>query len=65
MRLNGKPVFTKNGAADVALKHLKKARKCIASASGWGLFDTLGGGFISGAIKHSKMGKAEREIETI
>jgi len=50
-------------AADVALDHLEKAKRCISSASGWGLFDTLGGGFISGLIKHSKMSDAENEID--
>ncbi len=49
-------------AADVALVHLYKAKRSLSSASGWGLFDTLGGGFISGLIKHSKMNDAEAEI---
>ena len=49
-------------AADNALDHLERARRCLSSASGWGLFDTLGGGFISGLIKHSKMSDAEHEI---
>ena len=49
-------------AADVALDHLERARRCLSSASGWGLFDTLGGGFISGLIKHGKMSDAEHEI---
>ncbi len=49
-------------AADVALEHLSRAKKSLSSASGWGLFDTLGGGFISGLIKHAKMGDAEAEI---
>ena len=50
-------------AADVALEHLERARRCLSSASGWGLLDTLGGGFISGLIKHSKMNDAEEEID--
>ena len=50
-------------AADVALDHLERAKRCLSSASGWGLFDTLGGGFISGIIKHSKMSDAENEID--
>ncbi len=50
-------------AADVALEHLERARKCLSSASGWGLFDTLGGGFLSGLIKHGKMNDAEYEIK--
>ncbi len=49
-------------AADVALDHLERAKRSLSSASGWGLFDTLGGGFISGLIKHSKMSDAEHEI---
>ncbi len=49
-------------AADVALEHLNRAKRRLSSASGWGLFDTLGGGFISGLIKHSKMSDAESEI---
>ena len=50
-------------AADDALYHLKEARSYLSSASNWGLFDLLGGGFISGLLKHSKMGRAESEIE--
>lgn len=49
-------------AADVALNHLERAKRSLSSASGWGLFDTLGGGFISGIIKHGKMNDAEHEI---
>lgn len=49
-------------AADVALDHLERAKRSLSIASGWGLFDTLGGGFISGLIKHSKMSDAEHEI---
>ena len=49
-------------AADNALDHLEMAKRSLSKASGWGLFDTLGGGFISGVIKHSKMGDAEHEI---
>ena len=50
-------------AADNALDHLERANRMLSSASGWGLFDTLGGGFISGLIKHSKMNDAEYEID--
>ena len=49
-------------AADVALDHLERAKRSLSSAGNWGLFDTLGGGFISGLIKHSKMSSAEDEI---
>ena len=60
--INTREVQEAIAAADVALDHLERARKCLSSASGWGLFDTLGGGFISGLIKHSKIDDAEREI---
>ena len=50
-------------AADDALLHLESAREYLGSAGRWGLFDLLGGGFISGIVKHSKMNDAEREVE--
>lgn len=49
-------------AADIALDHLERAKRSLSSAGGWGLFDTLGGGFLSGLIKHGKMADAEHEI---
>ena len=50
-------------AADNALLHLRSARKYLDSAGNWGLLDMFGGGLISGIMKHSKMGDAEREID--
>ena len=50
-------------AADNALDHLHSARKYLDSAGNWGLLDMFGGGLISGFMKHSKMGDAEREID--
>ena len=50
-------------AADDALYHLKRARKSLSSAGNWGLVDIFGGDLISGLVKHSRMGNAEREIE--
>ena len=50
-------------AADDALEHLRSARKYLDSAGNWGLLDMIGGGLISGIMKHSKMGDAEREID--
>ena len=49
-------------AADDALYHLESARKYLGSAGNWGLVDIFGGGMITGLIKHSKMGNAEREV---
>ncbi len=50
-------------AADNALDHLRSARRYLDSAGNWGLLDMFGGGLISGIMKHSKMGDAEREID--
>ena len=50
-------------AADDALYHLGRARKCLNSAGNWGLVDIFGGDLISGLMKHGKMNKAEQEIE--
>ena len=50
-------------AADNALLHLRSARRYLDSAGNWGLLDMFGGGLISGVMKHSKMGNAEREID--
>ncbi len=50
-------------AADEALYHLERAQNYLGSARNWGLLDLFGGGFISGLVKHSKMGDAEQEIE--
>lgn len=50
-------------AADDALYHLESARKYLGSAGNWGLLDIFGGGMITGLVKHSKMGNAEREVQ--
>ena len=50
-------------AADDALYHLESARKYLGSAANWGLLDIFGGGMITGLVKHSKMGNAEREVQ--
>lgn len=50
-------------AADEALDHLYSARRCLDSAGNWGLLDMIGGGLLSGFMKHSKMSDAEHEID--
>ena len=50
-------------AADDALYHLESARRYLGSAGNWGLLDIFGGGMITGLVKHSKMGNAEREVQ--
>lgn len=50
-------------AADEALYHLNGAKKYLKSAGNWGIYDMIGGGFLSGIIKHGKIESAEEEIE--
>ncbi len=50
-------------AADNALAHLYAARDRLNSASGWGLFDMLGGGMFTTFIKRSRMKEAQTEME--
>ncbi len=50
-------------AADAALDSLERARRCLNSARNWGIFDIVGGGFLSGLIKRSKMRDAQAEME--
>lgn len=49
-------------AADDALYHLQRARKCLGSAGNWGLLDIFGGNIVSGLMKHGRMAEAEREV---
>lgn len=46
-------------AGELALGHLYQAQRYLDSARGWGIFDIVGGGFISTAIKHSKLDNAK------
>lgn len=50
-------------AADDALFYLRRAADCLRGARGWGMWDMLGGGFLSTMMKHGKMNKAEVELE--
>jgi hypothetical protein len=46
-----------------ALQSLNSAKAELNSAKNWGLIDLFGGGTITGLIKHSKMGNAQRYME--
>ena len=50
-------------AGERALRSLRRAKSELNSARGWGIYDILGGGLISSAIKHSKISNASRCIE--
>lgn len=47
-------------AGNSALEALNYVDKSISTARGLGVWDMLGGGLISGLLKHSKMDEAER-----
>lgn len=50
-------------AGERALQSLRIAQSQLNGARNWGLFDMFGGGFLSSAIKHSKMNDATRYME--
>lgn len=50
-------------AGERALNSLYHAQDKLNSAKGWGLLDLLGGGFITGMIKHSRIDDASRCME--
>lgn len=50
-------------AGERALYSLQCAKGKLDSARNWGFFDMFGGGMISSAVKHSKMGEASSYME--
>lgn len=50
-------------AGERALRSLKAAQEKLKSARNWGLYDMLGGGWISSAIKQSKVKDASLDME--
>ncbi|WP_455684193.1 hypothetical protein [Thomasclavelia sp.] len=50
------------GAIDYTLGHLIEAQKYLHSASNWGVFDILGGGFFATMIKHEKIDDAKEAL---
>ena len=50
-------------AGERSLDSLRKAQRQLNGARSWGIFDMLGGGLLSSAIKYSKMNDAARYME--
>ena len=50
-------------AGEAAVRALKDAREALNSAGNWGIWDMIGGGFISSMVKHSKLKDAENSLE--
>lgn len=50
-------------AADDALDALRRAESSLRSAGNWGIFDMLGGGFLTDLFKHGKIDQAQAELQ--
>ena len=50
-------------AGEAALSSLKNAREKLKRKKNWGIFDIVGGGFVSSLIKHSRMDDAQEYME--
>lgn len=50
-------------AGESALRSLKTARDRLNSARSWGIADLLGGGLLTGMVKHSRMNEAAAYME--
>lgn len=50
-------------AGQEAHRQAQQVLDTLRRAKGWGVYDLLGGGMISGLIKHSRMDKAQRQLE--
>ncbi|MDO4281524.1 MAG: hypothetical protein Q4C56_07835 [Peptococcaceae bacterium] len=45
-----------------AKSSLRRAQQALDSAGNWGIADMIGGGLISGVVKHSRLGDSRREM---
>lgn len=50
-------------AGNRALRSLRDAQNNLDSAKNWGIWDMIGGGFISTMVKQSKMNEAKRNMD--
>ena len=48
-----------------AQMRLRQIQETLRSAKGWGIYDLLGGGLISGMMKRIRMEKAQQQIEEL
>lgn len=61
--LKRKEIMEAVWAGEAALISLTEARERLGSARNWGIFDMLGGGFITDFVKHSRMNDAAQCME--
>ncbi|AFM00514.1 hypothetical protein Desde_2168 [Desulfitobacterium dehalogenans ATCC 51507] len=62
-RINLKEINEAIAVGNRVLDSLNNALGSLSSAEGWGTWDLLGGGMISGLAKHSHINSAQAEIE--
>lgn len=58
-RAKAKEIREALDAANGAMASLERVLDCLNRASGWGVWDILGGGFLSTAVKHSHLDDAK------
>lgn len=63
MMRNQQEIHEAINAADDALIALRNAENSLSSAGGWGIWDIMGGGFLSTLFKHDKIDQAQYELE--
>ncbi len=63
-----KPLTEINEAIEAgrdAQVRLRRIQETLRSAKGWGIYDLLGGGLISGMMKRIRMEKAQQQIDEL
>lgn len=60
---NNREIEEALAAGRAALDSLNRVNQSLSSAKGFGIWDMLGGGFVSGMLKHSKIDSASAEME--
>ena len=50
------------GAGQEAHRQAQQVLDSLRSARGWGIYDLLGGGMLSGLMKHSRMDRAQQQL---
>ena len=53
------------GAGQEAHRQARQVLDSLRSARGWGIYDLLGGGMLSGLMKHSRMDSAQQQLESL
>lgn len=60
---NNREIEEALAAGRAALDSLNRVNQSLSSAKGFGIWDMLGGGFVTGMLKHSKIDRASAEME--